>query len=345
MIEVKPTRKKYLDFLKKEIERYCNDKKEYELYWDYRDELSPESILSAYEKCQETGYPDIGPYLMDMLFNLNPDGDEPLYDSIIKDINQSGDSELISEFNPYNLSEDLIWAGYEGLDVNLDDLLSQSTIRVNVMFATESEQNLDMGSIVSSYGNDWQSPFVDFRAESKDFDNALTYLIHQQGHTVREVLEGRFKNPEGLDHPNNFVDSVVNEIVNNSAEAMSELTVLVKLSGNNIIDFFNAVILKNGFFEFSQSSIVGLFNEWSGCGGVLEIELEKPFVVPINMIRNIQIEGTKQCGSYSVNSVYGLVSSCWKDTWNYTNTSPELTTEDIPQTISEVTTLINNNEK
>ena len=158
-------RKKYLDFLKEEIQRYCNDKKEYELSWDYRDELSPESILSAYEKCQETGYPDMQPHLMDLLFNLNPDGDEPLYDSIIRDINQSGNSALIFEFNPYNLSEDLILAGYEGLDVNLDDLLSHSTIYVNVMFGTESEQNLDMGSIISSYGNDWQSPFVDFRTE------------------------------------------------------------------------------------------------------------------------------------------------------------------------------------
>ena len=339
------TRKKYLDFLKEEIQRYCNDKKKYELSWDYRDELSPESILSAYEHCQESNCPDMRTCLSDMLFNLNPDGDEPLYDSIMKDIEHSGDSELIAEYDPYNLSEDLILAGYEGMDVNLDNLLRNSTIHVNVMFATESEQNLDMGSIISSFGNDWQSPFVDFQTESKDFDNALTYLIHQQGHTVREVLEERFKNSDGFDCPDNFVASVVNEIVNNSAEAMSELTVLVKLSGNNIIDFFNAVILKNGFFEFSQSSIVGLFNEWSGCGGVLEIELEKPFVVPINMIRNIQIEGTKQCGSYSVNSVYGLVSSCWKDTWNYTNTSPELTTEDIPQTISEVTTLINDNEK
>ena len=57
---------------------------------------------------------------------------------------------------------------------------------------------------------------------------------------------------------------------------------------------------------------MGIFNQWSGCGGVLDILLEKDAVMPLSMIRGFQIEGQSDPEGYTVNDVYGLVGSCWK---------------------------------
>lgn len=332
------SRQKYLDFLKKEIEKYCNNEGYYEVYVDYRDEISPDDILSYYDSYQEDkeGYTSFKDYLDYKIFDeYYLDYDSNFFDSIRTDVYQTDDKEIIDQyFETDNLYEDLEECGYNGVAFDIVDLLSNTNIYVNIMFATDKEQNYDMSSIASAYGNDWQSPFEYFAYNEDEYDNAFTYLIHQQGHTVKEVLEGCYAHPKGFLETNDFVDSVVNEIVNNPSE-MCELTALVRLRGQQIVDFIDRKENGKGYLEFDKDTEIGLFNEWNGGGSLLEITLEKPFIVPVSMIRDFQIEGAKN-QYYSVDSVYGLVGSCWKDSLSYSHEAPDLVQEDIAKTVSEV---------
>lgn len=187
--------------------------------------------------------------------------------------------------------------------MNLDDLLSRSSFNVNLFFATETEKNFDMGSIVDSFGNDYREPRLeDIDAES--LDNALSYLVNQQGHSVEEV----FGNPD-----NAFIHSIREEIDENSSEAMSELCALVRMDAREMLDLIGKRSEAKGSLVLPRDcATMGIFNQWAGCGGVLDILLEKDAVMPLSMIRGFQIEGQSDPEGYTVNDVYGLVGSCWK---------------------------------
>lgn len=59
---------------------------------------------------------------------------------------------------------------------------------------------------------------------------------------------------------------------------------------------------------------IGLFNWHYGSGSLLEIQLEKDFILDREKdIYHIQVEDSKQDFGYSVNEVYGLIDSCWKE--------------------------------
>lgn len=339
------TRKEeYIQLLKPIVSSYLDSLGFYRLYWDYRDEFSAETILEVYHNLkQNKNKYEKGSFanaIEDYLYALNFDADFEFMDSIKKDIFKSANEKLISLYNKFGLDYDILEeAGYNGIDVNLEDLLDNTELHLNVMFATNQEQNYDMSSIVTAFGS-WKEPCP---RDKTDFDNALTYLIHQQGHTVQEVYDCLSANPGGFsfNYQTNFIESVVDDIVNNSSEGCSELCVLVELSGQDIITFFDMILNNDYYIEFGTDIELGIFNEWSGCGGLLDIQLEKDFVVPIDMIRDIQIEGAGiENNNYTVDSVYGLIGSYWKNSFSFTETKPELVSEDYAQCINKVNQIL-----
>lgn len=348
MVDNNKSRQKYLDFLKKEIQEYCNTDGCYEVYFDYRDEIPAREMLIYIEDFikNREGFTNFKDYLEHKVFDeCYFDYDDYLFAQIKQDIYKTDDKELIDEYLEDNdFIENLESVGYNGVAFDINELLCNTRLRFNIMFATDKEQNYDMGSIVSAYGNDYQTPFVSWSADKESYDNALTYLIHQQGHTVDEVLNCLLDNPRGFSDTDKFVTSVVNDIVNNSSEAMSELTVLVELSGENITTFVDMIDKGNSYLVFDKNTDIGIFNEWSGCGGLLEINLDKPFVVPANMVRNFQIENSQRPYEYTVNEVYGLNGSCWKDSLSYTDKAPEFVQEDINKTLSEFQKMLEKEE-
>lgn len=194
----------------------------------------------------------------------------------------------------------------EGIDANVEDLLSNSSFNVNVFFATEAEENFDMGSIVHAFGNDYRDPRLE-DVDAEDLDNALSYLVNQQGHSIAEV----YGNGD-----NAFIRSVREEIDENSSEAMSELCALVRMDGQQMLDFIEKRNeAKDSLVLPKDYATMGIFNQWSGCGGMLDIQLEKDAVLPLSMVREFQIEGvrgdTNLWGGYTVDEVYGLVRSAW----------------------------------
>lgn len=73
---------------------------------------------------------------------------------------------------------------------------------------------------------------------------------------------------------------------------------------------------------------------------MLEFKLDKPFVVPAGMVREIQIEGAENRG-YSVDNVYGLVGGCWKETLEFAGENPVLYEEDLEATVKAAYCLAN----
>lgn len=330
-------KERYNNFLKEKIKEYCNDNGCYEIYWDYRDSLEPKTLLEAYNNYKKSGFEMIEDYLVDKLMEWNIDYDNELVSTIRNDLKESDfysqDFGIWFEEN-CDIYEDIQDSGYNGIDINLKGLLNNSEFCFNIMFATDEEQNSDMTNLIRAYGTYYQPDFE--KLENDDFDNALTYLIHQQGHTCKEYFEILNEKPYGIEIKDkcNFIESVVDDIVNNSSDFMSELTILVKMTGQAAIDFLNYKdnLLDNRNMVFDKNCDIGIFNEWSGCGGLLEIVLDRDFIVPKSLIRDFQIEGAKNSG-YTVDEVYGLIGECWKECIGYTNEQPKLIEENLEEII------------
>lgn len=316
-------REKYLSFLKELLKDSLNENGCYELFWDYSDGLNPRDIREAIENYKDSGYVTFTDYLAEKLYELNFDGDSEMLAGIKKAVEASDDAEILAEHEKADFYESVQEAGYNGIDVNLDGLISNTSIYVNIMLATEKEENYDMASIVTAYGH-YKLPDV-HEVDEDVLDNALTWLIHQQGYSVCEVFKCLFENPTGFgyEHENNFVESIVDEIVNNTSEALSEVTMLVRLSGQQIIDFFN-YFAEDGTQNIciKKNAEVGIFNEWAGCGGCIGILLDKDVVVPKSMIRGYQIEDSGE--SSCVGDVYGLSGAAYKDVLSFTEENPVL---------------------
>lgn len=127
---------------------------------------------------------------------------------------------------------------------------------------------------------------------------------------------------------------------------------------------------KNAYLVFNKDVNIGLFNEWSGTCGYPDNYLERDFVVPTTMVRNVQIEGAKPIGKeraeelrniykntdseyakqrawqnletegvsgYTIDNVCGMVGDFWKsNAVSYTDTAPILVNEDIETTLNEI---------
>ena len=304
----------YLRWLKDEVERWCNEEGFFEAEWDRDDSIRPDQILDAYQSYEEQGYASSLACLESKLLE-DAFIEENFYEHyLLTDLSKADEEVNEGWDSAQSVWEDLESVGYRGIDPNIEQLLSQSKLRVNVFFATEAEQNFDMGSIVNAFGNDYRSPDLD-RIGGEDLDNALSYLVNQQGHSVTEVYDALVER-DPAEQP--FIYSVREEITENSSEAMSELAALVCMDGNQMLDFLDAI--EKGMDSLvlpKDYATIGVFNQWSGCGGPLDIHLEKDAVLPLSMVREFNIEGTETPGSYTVDSVYGLVSSMWCPNFSY----------------------------
>lgn len=160
------SKQKYNNFLREEVNKYCNENGCYEIYFDYRDEISPKYLLEVFENYQndKKNYIKFKSYLTEKIYeDYYYDYDYSLYDTIHEDIYRTNDRDIIDEYlATEDFYEDLTSAGYKGINFDIKDLLRNSRLCVNVMFGTDKERNFDMGSIVSSYGNDYQTPFEDW---------------------------------------------------------------------------------------------------------------------------------------------------------------------------------------
>ena len=342
----------YIQYLKGSITEYCNDKGCIPIYWDYRDYVSKDTIQEYINDIILMNR-DIMPLenkICDKLVELNIDYvitvENEFRETLIINAPNQEIKSYIEDIEYSDLFEDLEQCGYNGVDMNIDDLLENTSVYVNILFGTEKERDFDMGSIVTAYGNDYQIPFINWNMEGEEdyLDNALTYLIHQQGYKVDEfynrTLAARL---DKINKDSNFMLGLSNDISNNSSEAMSELGVYVKLAGKEITEFCDKLQSGKEYLIVNKDTNIGIFNEWSGTCGYPDNYLEKDFIVPINMIRNVQIEGASKntLYGYTINDVCGMMGDFWNShALSYTDEAPELVEEDFTAVIKEYTDLI-----
>lgn len=313
------------DILKQEVADYPNG---YEMYFAYDEKIDSNTfaeIVHAYMEELENGgtsdYPDFEAYLSDKIheqWNLW-ERETDTIESNFKYHHTAAETAIVESYlkaTDQSLPEALGDAGFEGVMFNVRDVVGE--YKVNIMLATPAEQNHDMGAIPDMFSQGdiaylnriLQRMTPDERTDH--FDNALTYLIYQQGHTLSEVADSLLA---GKETDNSFVKSVVSELQEYPDYSMGELTALVKLDKDSlsVID----AVAKNGEQELtlSTNTRIGIFNEWSGAGSELDIQLEKPLSFPADMVRNVQVE-MRRAGEYlhgwTVNETYGLVGSEWK---------------------------------
>ena len=271
----------------------------------YDDRIPPQFILKAFNeycniaKSNNNDYETFKDYLEALLADINAyyfDLEEKQLLHEIKNNIQYESEELQSSFealidgmNDYEILE---VGGFEGINYDIKEFLDYD-YHINLMFATPYERNYDMSLI----------PLFE------DVDNnALTYLIRQQGYDVHEVFKSL---KEDRINDSVFVRSVVDELREQSY-CMAELTALVTARGENLLNLLDNIAHENNYISISKDATIGLFNEWNGSGSMLEIQLEKPAVFPTSMVRNVQIEGAgKENSGYTVDAVYGFVSKAW----------------------------------
>lgn len=265
-------------FILKAFNEYCNIAKsnnnDYETFKDYLEAGSLLADINAhyFDLVEEQ-------LLHEIKYNIQYESEEL----------QSLFEALIDGMNDYEILE---VGGFEGINYDIKEFLDYD-YRINLMFATPYERNCDMSLI----------PLFE------DVDNnALTYLIRQQGYDVHEVFKSL---KEDRINDSVFVRSVVDELREQSY-CMAELTALVTVRGENLLNLLDNIAHENNYISISKDATIGLFNEWNGSGAMLEIQLEKPAVFPTSMVRNVQIEGAgKENSGYTVDAVYGFVSKAW----------------------------------
>ena len=150
----------------------------------------------------------------------------------------------------------------------------------------------------------------------------IVWLAKQQGYKKREfrkaMNEGDLKDPKG------FLQSMRQELAN-LPSSMSTVTFLVRMTLEDLIELNELIRLQDrngrhydatenpycGYIVLDKKTETGLYDPWSGGGSVFEIELEKDVRLPIRFIRSALPDGGD---GYSIDEVYGMCGSCWRDT-------------------------------
>ena len=318
------------DRIKWIIEHYCypdDGENSFEIYKDYRDELSNETII----KCGNANYPMEA--LDDMFSEWETDYKY-----------EYGLSELARKIRKHMTNEELEF--YDENEDEIRDYLEENyywyydyndwnrDIEVNIMVDTGNcnydftcDHVLDWYGLNNMYGDGgefddnssikWlaktQGKFTKLKKEAKAVYNYVT------NGTADHTLLNR---PQSEDK---FISSCIQELENISSH-MSTVTFLVSMP---MFEFFklketmkieaelnksyNAEERKGtGYIVLDKSVTCGLFDPWHGGGSVLEIELDKDVKLPIKYIFDATVDGEKKYG-YDVDEVYGLVGNCWSD--------------------------------
>lgn len=302
-------------FLRKCVEQFCWNG-EYPVYFDYRDEVDADTLNKTffdYVEKHHKYYDCFSDYLTEVIENTWNIYDYE--DNLIKNIKDAArrEPDFISDILEYVENECDFWdylydAGYQGISWDIHDIVSDT--KVNLLLATREEINQDLSSIATAFLDE------DYNSDNDKIakDNALNYLIRQQGYFTKseEFLTGTSQHSK-------FLSSIENELNNAYDGDCHCLTVLASASLDDLDKLADILLKKetaNQKITVSKDCEIGLFAPFVGGGSTLEIHLDKDFEIPVDMLYDVQIEHSGNYsglhGFYTVDSVYSLVSSCWR---------------------------------
>lgn len=347
-----------LDYGHDFIEKETFGKMQEELYpADYNDFIHSETILDAFREYNMEAEQKIpfSTYLYDQTLDTIEENMISLEDNLLRSLHVSVEQNkpeflsdldtMIQEEGNYGTLEAF---GYKGTEYDMDKFLDNA-YKVNIQLATESEKNssislVDQGFNILDKEGKFEKETNDMNIKGVS-DNALTYLLHQQGHSFEETVQAMQKSTidESYENPSQFITSVVEELRDNS-DWGGQLTALVEMSGTDLVDMLDKVTSEDKNKEnivLGENTTMGIFDRSSGSGSNFDIQLDSEAVIPLSMIENIQLESSGRDDfvrqdaniGYTVDDTYGFVGSVWTDTYKgTTDKEPELLQENMKET-------------
>ena len=294
--------------------QYPNNDGGIEMYLDYRDTLSNETLY----KIMTADNPK--EYFVEWLSDCEMDDSLYYENQIEEEISKKlSDEEKI--FCLQNRDELNDWF-HDNYYFYYDAEHYNETVKVNIMLDTGNCNYDFTRDNILNYCNYYSNGGKDLK------DSSILWLARQQKKAgdlrkaIKKVLNG-----EDVYFDDKFIESTIEELENLPSH-MATLTFLVNMKLFDYFDLRDAMaaekeLNKSYIFEerkgkgtitISKDTMCGLFDVWSGGGSVLEIELDKDVVLPIKCIWKAEIETGKSQYGYSVDSVYGFVGSVWDGT-------------------------------
>ena len=297
-----------------EKEEYTNEDGGIEMYLDYRDTLSKETLYNIMTADNPREY------FNELISDWTIDGSLYYEDELEKEI-KNNLTEDEKDFFEENFDEIWEWVK-ENYYFYYDSEHYNETVKVNIMLDTGNLNYDCTRDNILNYCNYYSNGGKDLK------DSSILWLARQQKKAgllrkaIKEICNGNeYKGDD------KFIESCIQELEELPSH-MSTLTFLVNMKLFDYFELREAMAAENklnnsyyledrkgkGTITISKDTMCGLFDVWSGGGSQLEIELDKDVVLPIKCIWRAEIETGKSEYGYSVDSVYGLVGSAWDGT-------------------------------
>ena len=284
---------------------------EYKLYADYRDGLDAKSVT----KILESEDPMQGFYevVEDVWFDCSIKTEDEHIDNI---------KEILE-------SEDGLFPN--GMDDEMEELLKDTfreIARIALPYEHYLKQDFHTNIMVDTGDGNYDyvlnsvyPAYSGRRGETIDDKASIVWLAKQQGYSKTQLKNalslGDMREPEG------FLQSLRVEVANEST-SMNMLVFLARMTLEELIEINKLVKLQDrngrkydarerpycGYILIDKETETGLFDSWSGGGSLFEIELEKDVRLPIRYIRSALPDGGD---GYSLDEVYGMCGSCWRE--------------------------------
>lgn len=282
---------------------------EIEIYADYRDEMSDED---AY-KIATSNYPE--QELLEILDYAYMEADSYYRGQVLKEV-KDWLEEGEYEYDPDELNDvfnDMVYCKLP------EEHFLEQEFKVDILVDTgDANRDFCCNSRVAPcwYGS--------YGGENYRFENeaSLVWLARQQGYTKTQLQNWLKSETDEGGTP--FLRSVYRELANHSSQ-VSALCFLVKMTLRELIEVNKLIKMQDrngriydarmkpycGYIIIDKDVECGIYDPWNGGGSLLEIQLEKDVRLPGRFIYSaVPDKMQKNC---SIDRVYGLVSSAWKN--------------------------------
>lgn len=282
-----------------------------EIYADYRDEFDNKTIT----KILESNYPKeaFDEELDEAYFYARCDYENDCIDAIrIRVRKDPALEELLLEEDEDEIREYILDKVCFELPEN--HFLDQE-VYANI-FVDTGDGNYDfvLNSVYPHYNG--------IKGERIDPKASIVWLAKQQGYTKTQ-LQQAMKNGIDKREPKGFLESMYVELINMGSH-MTMLSFLARMTVGQLIELNDLMKHQDadghkydksenpdcGYIVIDKKAETGLYDAWSGGGSVFEIQLEKDVKLPIKFIRSALPDGGD---GYSIDEVYGMCGSCWRD--------------------------------
>lgn len=274
-----------------------------EIYADYRDEFSDETVrkICRSEAPRETF-------------------DEKIFESY-ENAEMEYENDLLEKIR----EQEEIAAALESGELDDDELTDYVREHHYVKLPYDHYLNQDLSVNIIVDAGDGNSdftinqPFASWDGRNDkiiDDNSAILWLARQQGYKKSELTKALHDRKCGQ---SKFLKSMLQEVENTSTH-MNALTFLVEMTFMEWFKLHEAIKQEDqhhpkrskgrGFVMLDKATTCGLYDPWGGAGSVLEIQLERDVRLPIRFIDSAWPDGAR---GYSVTEIYGLCSSAWTD--------------------------------